>query len=239
MPNPLPILCYVTDQKSLRSRESLPASDVLDRIRDAITAGVNWIQIREKDLPARDLLGLTQSAIQASEELYPVRYDLGGQSNRTKVIVNDRLDIAVAVSAAGVHLGGESLPMREAVRWCRAGNAPSAFLIGASCHTLAEACEAESAGASYVIFGPVFDTPSKRAFGPPAGIVQLSAVCAAVRIPVLAIGGINVQHAGECIRSGAAGIAAIRMFQDAGDVTEMRSTLKLLCENLNKSSSKH
>lgn len=239
MPTPPPILCYVTDQNSLPASENLSAAQLLDRIRDAITAGVNWIQIREKDLPTRALLGLAQSAIQASEALNPIRPDRGGESNPTKVIVNDRLDIAVAVAAAGVHLGSKSAPVREAVSWCRRGNAPSGFLIGASCHTVGEVCEAENAGVSYVIFGPVFDTPSKLAFGPPAGIVQLSAVCAAVRIPVLAIGGIDGQNAGECIRSGAAGIAAIRMFQDAGAAPEMKSTVESLRKNLQNSSTKH
>ncbi len=114
-----------------------------------------------------------------------------------------------------MHLGRESVPAKEVVTWCRAGNAPAGFLIGVSCHSLEETREAEKAGADYVFFGPIFDTPSKRAFGQPQGVARLAEASAAVRIPVIAIGGINEQNAAECLRAGAAGIAAIRMFQEA------------------------
>ena len=112
-------------------------------------------------------------------------------------------------------LGRESLGARDVVRWCRAGNAAADFLVGVSCHSLEEAREAESAGAAYIFFGPVFDTPSKRGMGEPQGVARLGEICRGVAIPVLAIGGVSEKNAGECIRAGAAGIAAIRMFQDA------------------------
>jgi thiamine-phosphate pyrophosphorylase len=107
------------------------------------------------------------------------------------------------------------VPARDVIRWCRAGNAPSGFRIGVSCHTIEDASEAVSAGADYVFFGPIFDTPSKRSFGAPQGISRLKDVCGAVCIPVIAIGGVNEENAVECFRAGAAGIAAIRMFQEA------------------------
>ena len=198
------------------------------KIFDAIAAGVNWVQIRGKDLPTRELLALVQRSIDASEAREPGESNPDSQPHHAKVIVNDRLDVAIAAAAAGVHLGSASAPLREVVSWCRSGNAPREFLIGASCHTLAEACGAEKAGAGYVIFGPVFDTPSKREFGPPAGIAQLAAVCATLRIPVLAIGGVDTRNAGECRRAGAAGIAGIRIFQDARDAAELRGTVELL-----------
>jgi thiamine-phosphate pyrophosphorylase len=142
------------------------------------------------------------------------------------VIVNDRLDVALAAGASGVHLGRESLGARDVVRWCRSGNAPADFLVGVSCHSLEDAREAESAGAAYIFFGPVFDTPSKRGMGEPQGVAQLGEVCRGVAIPVFAIGGVSEENAAECIRAGAAGIAAIRMFQDARDSTALKDVVE-------------
>jgi thiamine-phosphate pyrophosphorylase len=227
------LLCYVTDRNSLTALAGNLEPRVLGRVRGAIDAGVDWVQIREKDLPAQKLLALVESAVDVVHSQNGTARVSGPrfQAVRAKVIVNDRLDVALAASAAGVHLGRESAPLREAVRWCRSGNAPNEFLIGASCHTLAESREAESAGASYLIFGPVFDTPSKRAFGRPVGIAELSMVCAAVKIPVLAIGGIELRNAGECFKAGASGIAAIRMFQDPADANELRNAVEALLDD--------
>jgi thiamine-phosphate pyrophosphorylase len=211
-----PILCYVTDRKLLAGREDGAGAGVLAKICEAIAAGVDWVQVREKDMAAGELLRLIQEAARA------------GGGARTKIIVNDRLDAAIAASAAGVHLGRESVPVSEVVQWCRQGNAPREFMVGVSCHSVTEARDAESAGASYVIFGPIFDTPSKRAFGEPVGIAQLALACAALKIPVLAIGGIDVRNARECFRAGAAGIAAIRMFQDSRNADELKSKIESL-----------
>jgi thiamine-phosphate pyrophosphorylase len=199
-------VCYVTDRKGLGVTD--PVVALISSIRHAIAAGVDWVQIREKDLPSRELLQLVTAAVHAAGE------QRDAQSNPVRVIVNDRLDVALAAGAAGVHLGRESIPAAEVVRWCRSGTAPARFLIGVSCHSLADAREAEAAGASYAFFGPVFDTPSKRPFGSPQGIARLAEVCRTVRIPVLAIGGVDEVNAAECLRSGVAGIAAIRMFQE-------------------------
>jgi thiamine-phosphate pyrophosphorylase len=182
-------------------------------------AGVDWVQIREKDLPARDMLALAQEAIGAAA----VRDREG--AGKTLILINDRLDVALAAGAAGVHLGRESVPATEVVRWCRSGNAPADFRIGVSCHSLEEVLEAEAAGANYVFFGPVYDTPSKRRFGPAQGIARLADVCRAVRIPVIAIGGVNAENAAECLDAGAAGIAAIRMFQEVKDAQALKEAL--------------
>lgn len=208
------IVCYVTDRKSLGSGE--PAGSALAKIREAIAAGVDWVQVREKDLPARELLALARDAVEAAK-------GTGGResSGEARAIVNDRLDVALAAGAAGVHLGGGSLAAREVVRWCRGGNAPAEFLVGVSCHSVEEAREAEGAGASYVFFGPVFETPSKRSFGPPQGMERLAEVCRSVRLPVIAIGGVNEENGAECLRAGAAGVAAIRLFQEARDPAEL------------------
>lgn len=211
-----PIVCYVTDRKALGSEAAL--TPLLEQIRIAIAGGVDWIQIREKDLPANVLLALVRDAVAAAKS----------SPRRARVVVNDRLDVALAGGAAGVHLGTESIPAQEVVRWCRSGNAPAPFLVGVSCHSLEEARDAEEAGANYVYFGPVFETPSKRALGPAQGIARLTEVCRTVRIPVLAIGGIDEENGADCIRAGAAGLAAIRMFQEAADGNMLRSAIARL-----------
>jgi thiamine-phosphate pyrophosphorylase len=211
-----PIVCYVTDRKSLGSAAAVRT--VLEKIHAAAQSGVDWIQIREKDLPARELLALAREAVSL------VRSCAG----KALVIVNDRLDVALAAGAAGVHLGGESVPARDILRWCREGNAPVGFRIGVSCHDAQEVREAESAGADYALFGPVYETPSKRGYGAPQGIARLKEVCAAVGIPVIAIGGVNEENARECIRAGAAGIAAIRMFQEEKSPQVLKEAVALL-----------
>jgi thiamine-phosphate pyrophosphorylase len=204
--NPHKILCYVTDGNTLGANRAERADRVLEKIRAAISAGVDWIQIREKDLPSRDLFALARSAANVANDK---------RTHGVCVLINDRLDIALAAGAAGVHLGDESLTAGDVIRWCREGNARADFMVGVSCHSLEQAREAESAGANYIFFGPVFDTPSKRPFGPPQGIAALQQVCTAVRIPVIAIGGIAADNARECFQAGARGIAAIRMFQES------------------------
>lgn len=186
-----------------------------DAIQNAIAAGVDWIQIREKDLATRSLVGLGRFAVAETR---------GG---RTSVFINDRLDVVLAVGAAGVHLGEKSLPVEEVAAWRRSADRME-FRIGVSCHSLESARAAERGGADYIFFGPVFETPSKAAFGRPRGAERLREICAAVKIPVLAIGGVNLENARACITAGAAGIAAIRLFQDAADVAEIAARLKAI-----------
>jgi thiamine-phosphate pyrophosphorylase len=204
------ILCYVTDRKAL-GRDAGEA-DLLEPIRNAAAAGVSWIQIREKDLPGQALLELTRASLSAC-------------GDRTRIVVNDRLDVALAAGAAGVHLGRESAPAGEVKRWCLAGHAPPGFWHGVSCHHHSEAVEAERSGADYIFFGPVFETPSKLRHGSPQGIGMLTEVCRSVCIPVIAIGGITTENAKDCFQSGAAGIAAIRLFQQAEDPAAVVSSL--------------
>jgi thiamine-phosphate pyrophosphorylase len=194
---------FITDRKALGPGELLP------RIAAATRAGVSAIQIRERDLPTRDLLELTRGALQAA------------RATSTRIIVNDRLDVALGLGAAGVHLGRESLPVREARRI-----APSGSLIGASCHSLEEALEAEAEGADYILLGPIYSTPSKVPFGPPLGLEKLREAAGRVRIPVLALGGLTVERARECRAAGAAGIAAIRLFQEAASLEELVRDLR-------------
>ncbi len=211
-----PRVCYVTDRKALPA----PGTGVRQTMATAIHAGADWVQIREKDLPARELLALARAAVAMAGE--------APRAGAARVMVNDRLDVALAAGAAGVHLGGESLALGDVVRWCRSGNAPAQFLVGVSCHGLEQARQAERAGASYLFFGPIFDTPSKRAFGQPQGVALLEEVCRAIRLPVIAIGGVNEENAAACLGAGAAGIAAIRLFQESRDIEALRHTLARL-----------
>ena len=200
------LLCYVTDRRAL----SDPA-DLIGRIARAASAGIPWIQIREKDLSTRELLALARAAVTVAAEN-------SAPESPVRIIVNDRLDVALAARAAGVHLAESSIPVAAVNEWRRRGVSTNAIMLGASCHSVEAARTAERDGADYVFFGPVFATPGKARFGPPQGLRRLEEVSRSVKIPVLAIGGITAENAGECIATGAAGIAAIRMFQEAGDL---------------------
>jgi thiamine-phosphate pyrophosphorylase len=209
-----PIVCYVTDRKTLAGGASLGIGALVEKIREAVAAGVDWVQIREKDLPARELLALVREAVAAGA---------------ARVIVNDRIDVAIAAGAAGVHLGHASVPVVEVARWCRSeGRVPADFLVGVSCHSLEGAIEAERAGASYTYFGPIYETPSKIPFGKPHGVAELAEVVRAVLIPVIAIGGVSGGNAAECVRAGAAGIAAIRLIQDAPDRASLEAAIEAI-----------
>jgi len=192
-------LYYITDRSQIKSRD---LDACMARIIDA---GVDWVQIREKDLPARSLLALTNAALEAARQL-----------GRTRVLVNDRLDVAMAAKAPGVHLGTRSMPT-DLVRRI----APPDFIVGVSCHSLEEAAAAQAAGADYILLGPIFATPSKLPYGPPLGISKLRDVTSKVTAPVFALGGITLDRVALCRQNGAAGIAGIRIFQDCDSVQEL------------------
>jgi len=174
------IRCYVTDRLN---------GDVLTSAARAVANAVDFIQVREKDLSARDLLDL----------ICRIREIAAG--SKTRVLVNDRLDIALAAKIDGVHLPANGLPP-ACVR-------PFVSVLGVSTHTLEEAVLAEQACADFIIFGPIFETPGKA----PVGVEALRRITSRVQIPVLAIGGITTPNTSIVLDAGAAGIAAIRMFQ--------------------------
>jgi thiamine-phosphate pyrophosphorylase len=219
----VPLLCYVTDRHSLPAAESREAQEtLLLKIEAAAAAGVDWIQIREKDLSGNEYCLLTREALRRATECE------AGNAAPTRILVNDRLDVALAERAGGVHLGENSLPLPEAKRLANARAPSQGFLIGVSCHSLEAARFAADGGANYLFFGPVFATPSKAAFGAPQGLERLGAVCGAVSIPVLAIGGITLENAPDCLAAGASGVAAIRLFQGASDMSSLVQSLRKL-----------
>jgi thiamine-phosphate pyrophosphorylase len=203
----------------VRSTDSL-----LQKIEQLITAGVDWVQIREKDLSGKELAGLTRDGVRIARK------------QSTRILLNGRLDVALAERAGGVHLPENGLPVREARRLLESsragGEIKDDFQVGVSCHSVESARQAAEDGADYIFFGPIFGTPSKEQFGAPQGVERLRAVCDSAVIPVLAIGGITLENAASCIDAGAAGIAAIRLFQDADDAGTTIAGLRALTADL-------
>jgi len=178
-------LYLVTD----RSATTAPLQDAVE---SCLAAGLKAVQLREKDLAVRDLLGLAHTLRDSTRR------------HGAKLLINDRADVALAVGADGVQRAGTSLPV-SALR----AISPSGFLIGASVHAVDEARAAESAGADFLLFGPIYDTPSKRQYGPPQGLPALQQVSSAVSMPVFAVGGVTPERVAEVIGTGAAGVAVI------------------------------
>lgn len=176
----------------ITDRQQASGGNLLWAVERALAGGVRAVQLREKDLPAGELYRLAQQM-----RLLTRRF--GAQ-----LLINDRIDIALAVEADGVHLGGGSLPVAAARRLLGEKR-----LIGVSTHTVAEVGFASAAGADFVTFGPVFFTPAKAAYGAPVGLEQLRQAAAATSIPVFALGGVKIDHLPQIVSTGAAGIACI------------------------------
>ena len=210
-----PIIYLITNGQTTSSTtpESADFLRLLNLVEAAVDAEIPLLQIREKKLSARVLFELTIRAVKLV------------QGSSTRLLVNDRADIAVAAGAEGVHLTSASLPAGA----IRQTYGPE-LIIGVSTHAVAEAQAAKSGGADFVVFGPVFETESKRVFGEPQGPEKLAEVTASVpELPVIAVGGISLGNFQQCLEAGAAGIAAIRLLNDSSRlpsiVSQMRSQL--------------
>ncbi len=192
------LLYYITDRKAFAPDEPTRRRRLLEKIEEASRAGVSYIQLREKDLSTRDLELLATEA--------------GGivAQTPTKLFINSRLDIAMAVGAH-IHLRSDDISAREArAIWNR--DRRQELAIAVSCHTLAEVTQAAAMQANFAVFGPVFEK-KENPNGEIAGIQRLRHACE-LHIPVLGLGGITLENARDCLKAGAAGIAAIRLFQE-------------------------
>ncbi len=186
--NGLMLRYYITDRQALGGTEPL-----LRTINHMVDLGVEFVQVREKDMSARDLFSLVKQI----------------DCKNSRLLVNDRLDVALAAGAHGVHLPANS-PAPSRYR----SIAPKGFLIAVSCHSVGEVRRAEQEGADFAVLGPIFETPTKRAYGCPLGLRVLHEATHSTAIPVFALGGSSEKNQVFCLRAGAAGIAGIRMFQD-------------------------
>jgi len=174
-----------------------------DVLAQAIEGGVKGVLLREKDLPEKELLALAERARDLTRR------------NGVRLLISGRVDIAQAVGADGVHLGGSSLPVKAAREMVG-----DERYVAVSTHSLAEAIEAEEGGADFVTFGPVYYTPSKAGYGPPVGVEALEVVCRRLTIPVFALGGIGPDNVVEVMKAGAYGVAVISSVIGATDPAE-------------------
>ena len=244
------LLYYITDRTAFAGDESRRRRMLLEKIGEAARAGVDYIQLREKDLPAHELESLAREAVRTIREA--AKQATGNRQLETALLINSRTDVALAVEADGVHLrsdDGAPQDVREIWKRCGAGSvfdaadqrfpllaqaarsgAPGthnfqALLIGISCHSRSEVAQAATNGATFAVFAPMFEkkgSPTARL----AGLAMLEQACKA-NIPVLALGGITLANARSCLNAGAAGIAAIRLFQE-GNIVETVQKLRSL-----------
>jgi thiamine-phosphate pyrophosphorylase len=204
-------LYLITDRKQTR----LP---FIEAVRLALEGGVRAIQVREKDLEIRELLAL-------SKELRTITKEFGA-----RLFINDRVDVAVDVGADGVHLGHQSMPAAAA----RKIVGPE-MLIGVSTHSVAEAKAAQSAGADFVTFGPIYETPSKAAYGAPVGLEALREARRAVDIPIFGLGGIQGKNIGHVLWAGAWGVGMISAIFRADDIRKRAKNIKEMIQIVDRS----
>jgi thiamine-phosphate pyrophosphorylase len=220
------LLYYITDRTAFPGDEPARRHHLLQKIAETARAGIDYIQLREKDLPTRDLESLAGEAVKMIAQLKTENRKL-----RTALLINSRTDIALAVGADGVHLRAEDISPQDIREvWqhrdaCGAGaparaNSSRDPLIAVSCHSPAEVTRAAANHATFAVFAPVFEKKDAR----PAGLNLLREACEA-HIPVVALGGITLENAKSCLEAGAAGIAAIRLFQE-NNVAEVVQRLR-------------
>lgn len=203
----------------ITDRRLASGGDLLRAVERALAGGVRAVQLREKDLGGRELLELARKMRALTAR------------RGAKLLINDRVDVALASGADGVHLGESSIPPEDARRLLGPGR-----LIGVSTHGVEQLAEAHAAGADFAVFGPVYYTPSKAAFGPPLGIDALRRACASARIPVFALGGVGARNINDVLAAGADGIAMISAILAAEDPQRAASEIN---DSVNDAISKH
>ncbi|MCI0403077.1 MAG: thiamine phosphate synthase [Acidobacteria bacterium] len=215
------LLYYITDRTQLAANEAERRAKLLARIVEAARCGVDYIQLRERDLSVRDLESLAREAVRAVQDT----------SSRTRLLINSRTDVALAVGADGVHLRSDDVSASD-TRTLLAGAGQRPMLVAVSCHTITEVVRADAGGADFAVFGPVFEKPAGdvHAAHPAVGLAGLREVCERTaltmkRMPVLALGGVTVENAAHCVKAGAAGVAGSRLFQES-DAAEVVKKLK-------------
>ena len=204
------LLYYITDRTQFPGSEAQCREQLLAKVAEAAAAGVDYLQLRERNLPARNLEEF------AREVVGTVRR----HSGKTRVLINSRTDVALAIASDGVHLRSKDISPMDVRRIWRTASSTVEPVVGVSCHSEEEVRSAKAAGADFVVFGPVFGKGST----PGTGIGELEAACAH-GITVLALGGITIENAKLCIGCGAAGIAGIRLFQQ-GDLVNTVCSLR-------------
>jgi thiamine-phosphate pyrophosphorylase len=223
------LLYYITDRRAFSGDEHTCRQRLLDKIAEAAREGIDYIQLREKDLSARELESLAHEAMQIITQKKKERLATDHRPLATALLINSRTDVAFATAADGVHLRANDVsPQEVRTVWhesCDRGRlareiSPRDPLIAVSCHSPQEVADA-AANATFAVFAPVFekiDGPEARS----AGLEALRQACRA-QIPVLALGGVTLQNAKSCLEAGAAGIAAIRLFQENDIATVIRA----------------
>jgi thiamine-phosphate pyrophosphorylase len=204
------LLYYITDRKHFAATEPERRERLLERIADAARCGIDFIQLREKDLCGRDLESLARDAVPTTRA-----------SGRSRLLINSRIDIALAIGADGVHLPSKDISARDARRIWRLAGRENEPVITVACHTMQDVIAAKNDGADFAVFAPVFE--KKDAFGRhAAGLEQLRTACRH-GIPAFALGGITIKNASACVLAGAAGVAGIRLFQEGELSSSVRS----------------
>jgi thiamine-phosphate pyrophosphorylase len=220
------LLYYITDRTQFSGNEAARQNRLLQKIAEAARCGIDFVQLREKDLAVRDLEKLAFEAVRVIRE----SSQAGSRERRTRLLVNSRTDVAISSGADGVHLrSSDLLPANVRKIWTASAHpgtdAEGRLEIGVSCHTFSEVANAGESGATFAVFGPIFEKKGARGIR----TVGLGALQQPIqhKIPIFAVGGVNFENAQLCVDAGAAGIAAIRLFQEneVGEVVRrLRST---------------
>jgi thiamine-phosphate pyrophosphorylase len=208
------LLYYITDRSQFRGDERARRRALLAKVTEAAQANVDYIQLRERDLSARELVTLATDALAAVRNRAPLRTE--NREQRTRILINSRTDVALAAGADGVHLRAEDITpdeVRQVLKASAHGRLTADhFVVAASCHTSEDVQRAESEAADFAVFAPVFGK-SNAPGTQPTGLAALRDACR-TKIPVFALGGVTMENAASCLDAGAAGIAAIRLFQE-------------------------